>query len=135
MVLCGLTPGLRAEGFEILFSTGGADRRVLAPPSFPPAPPTGEFVVARPVVDLRRNPVSVTDGADIRRPYAVDPLQESQVLYGEAVQSFEEKEGGSGWRRPSSRNTPTAIAGRVTPGGCSGRRWNRAPPSTNPTGL
>lgn len=100
LILCGWTPGLRAEGFEILFSTRGADRHVLAAP---PAPPTGEFVVARPVVDLRRDPVSVADGAGARRPYAVDPRQESQVLYGEAVQSFEEKEG---WVRVEAPEQP-----------------------------
>jgi cell wall-associated NlpC family hydrolase len=108
LVLCGGARGARAEGVEILFGPGGADRHALASAPTVSTVPTGEFVVASPVVDLRRDPAPVAEGAGARRPYAVDPLQETQVLYGETVYSFEEKDG---WVRVEAPEQPEYTHG------------------------
>ncbi|MBK8574991.1 MAG: C40 family peptidase [Elusimicrobia bacterium] len=50
-----------------------------------------EGLVMVPVTDLRRNPSSVLAEAALQRPYAVDPNQETQLLFGESVLILEVK--------------------------------------------
>lgn len=55
-----------------------------------------EGVVSVPVADLRRVPEPVAADALSRRPYSIDPNQESQLLLGERVRLLEFK---NGWLR------------------------------------
>ena len=49
------------------------------------------FVAVIPVVDLRSEPKEVDGAAALKGPYAQDPLEESQLLYGERVKVLEDK--------------------------------------------
>lgn len=93
----------RAMGLEILFSTDGVRRVETPAPAPAPTQPLGDYVVVAPVADLRRDPRSVEEGAYRQRPYAIDALQETQLLYGETVRAYEER---GGWVRVESPEQP-----------------------------
>jgi gamma-D-glutamyl-L-lysine dipeptidyl-peptidase len=59
-------------------------------------PEPKRYLIAEPVVDLRREPRGVLGTASLRQPYEADPLQETQLLFGEEVEVKEEK---GGWLR------------------------------------
>ncbi len=68
----------------------------------------GDYVVAWPVIDLRRDPAPVDPEAAGKRPYAIDPRQETQLLYGETVQAYEAV---AGWVRVEAPEQPEFTHG------------------------
>ncbi|MBL0059788.1 MAG: C40 family peptidase [Elusimicrobia bacterium] len=80
-------------GFDVQFTPQGPVRTET--PTAPPVPadPPQEGIVAIPLADLRREPRLVSPQAVSQRPYAVDDQQETQLLFGESVQMFEERDG------------------------------------------
>lgn len=82
--------GSRAEDFEILFTPSGPVRRAKAGAG---PGPSVEMVVNSALADLRREPKPGDPALARRRPYPIDPLQETQLLHGETVRVYEEKDG------------------------------------------
>lgn len=70
-------------GVAVLLLTGAvrADEKPVAGG----AAPLPMYVVTVPVADLRAEPKHVDGAAALRAPYAQDPLEETQLLYGERV--------------------------------------------------
>ncbi|MBI4396418.1 MAG: C40 family peptidase [Elusimicrobia bacterium] len=57
-----------------------------------PAVASSSYIVAVPVADLRAEPQPPSDAAALKSPYDMDPLQETQLLFGEEVLVLEEKD-------------------------------------------
>lgn len=76
-------------GFDVTFTPDGpVTTKTVGPDrSVPPV----EGMVAVPLTDLRRTPDPVPPQAVFKKPYGVDPHQESQLLFGERVLIFEAK--------------------------------------------
>ncbi len=89
------SPG--AGDFEIDFTPDGPVRRAL------PSGPGTFLVVNSPVADLRRTPSPVDPAGARRRPYGIDDAQETQLLHGERVIGYEEK---NGWVRVEAVDQP-----------------------------
>jgi hypothetical protein len=64
---------------------------VFVPPASVDVSTTARLV-AQPLADLRREPLSAFDIASVRPPYPQDPFQESQLLFGEEVRVVEERD-------------------------------------------
>lgn len=86
-------------GFDVQFTSQGPVTQTTAEPDRSVTPVEGLVVV--PVADLRREPVSVSPQAVSQRPYAVDPNQETQLLFGEDVLIYEVK---GNWARVEARD-------------------------------
>ncbi len=84
-----ITPFFLQAGFDVQFTPDGpiTQKTNDAPPATKPL----EGLVKVPVADLRREPRSVSPEAVSQRPYALDPHQETQLLFGERVLIFEVK--------------------------------------------
>jgi hypothetical protein len=86
--------------FAACLSAGSLAAQPSVPPSstapvsgIPPdtSPEAPLYLVAEPLVDLRGEPQAVPSTAPLKSPYEADPLQETQLLFGEAVKVFEER--------------------------------------------
>lgn len=64
------------------------------------------FLVVEPFADLRSKPEAADPMAAARSPYEADALQETQVIFGEEVRGFEEKDG---WLRVEAVEQPEAT--------------------------
>ncbi len=76
-------------GFDVQFTPEGPVTQKTAEPS--PSVTPLEGLVKVPLTDLRREPGHVSPHAVAQRPYAVDPNQETQLLFGERVLVLEVK--------------------------------------------
>lgn len=85
--------GAFADDFEIVFTPEGPVRRSKGTPAPVVAAPSVDMIVNSALADLRREPRAVDPALARRRPYAIDPLQESQLLHGEIIRAYEEKDG------------------------------------------
>jgi len=91
MVLAFAALGASADDFEIVFTPNGPVRRSKGSPT--PDAPAVELIVNSALADLRREPKPVDPALARRRPYDIDPLQETQLLHGEIVRGYEERDG------------------------------------------
>lgn len=76
-------------GFDVQFTPEGPVTQKTSEPNRSVTPVEG--LVKVPVADLRREPGHVSPQAVSQIPYAVDPNQETQLLFGERVLVFEVK--------------------------------------------
>ena len=128
--------GERSAGFEfmgsllvigLLASWGRAEETAVSTGTATPAVSTGaatpaastgaveapRFVVSVPTADIRAEPKRVNGAAALKNPYEADPLQESQLLYGERVKVLEEK---AGWARIEAVEQPEFTHGNAWAG-------------------
>jgi gamma-D-glutamyl-L-lysine dipeptidyl-peptidase len=77
--------GKRALLLTLLLAAGG-------PLKAEDGGPLPMYVVAAPLADVRAEPKRVDGAAALRAPYAQDPLQETQLLFGERVKLLVDKD-------------------------------------------
>ena len=84
---------LPVRGEDVVLSSAAAVPAISTASAPVPvaAVPSPIFVAVVPVVDLRSEPKEVDGAAALKGPYAQDPLEESQLLYGERVKILEDK--------------------------------------------
>ena len=87
---------LPLQGEDVALSSAASAGIVPAVSTAPaPAPfaaaPSPVFVAAVPVADVRAEPKQVDGSSVLKKPYPQDPLEETQLLYGERVKVLEDK--------------------------------------------